>query len=86
MVYEEIRKKYSFFVTEKTSIFISRGTLSKLTSFDFLYFLIEEKNFVSILKNIYFFTRVFSFFHHFPLRFISTQPDLIFTPHFWRYF
>ena len=58
-------KKVCSFLVPKKPIFILRDTLSKPIVFDFLYFFIEEKNFASILKNIYFFTRVFPFFHPF---------------------
>ena len=58
--------KSMLFFDGKISIFISRGTLSKLIAFDFLYFFIEKKKFcVHFEKYIYFFTRVFSFFHPF---------------------
>ena len=63
--------KSMLFFDGKISIFISRGTLSKLIAFDFLYFFIEEKNFATILKNIYFLRVFFNFFTPFSFDFFD---------------
>ena len=69
-------KSMLFFTIKKNIHFYIEDTLSKLIAFDFLYFFIEEKNFASILKNIYFFYAYFFIFSPlFSLRFISTQSD-----------
>ena len=74
-IYEEIRKKYDLlWFQKKRFLYWGAHSQNQLYSI-FDTFFIEEKNFASILKNIYFFWRVFSFFNPFSLRFISKQFD-----------
>ena len=58
-------KRMLFVGSKKTDFYIEGHTLKKTIVFDFLYFFIEEKNFASILKNIYFLYSSFLIFSPF---------------------